>query len=138
MLSNPSNGDDGDVMYAGADFLAGFMFGMTGDNQLNEIEACFNNAEVNYYLVNKGLDEIKFGGWKDLGHLTTAFQWFGQAALQIKYALSTCKGMDEDIAAIEQWAQIFTNDDQLSNTVAKNYDIHRDEIENDIGNLLSD
>ena len=26
---------------AAADFLAGFMYGMTGDNQLTEIEACF-------------------------------------------------------------------------------------------------
>ena len=56
MLSNPSNG----VENAGADFLAGFMFGMTGDNQLNEIEACFNGDELNfnYSLVEAGVCKI--------------------------------------------------------------------------------
>ena len=130
MLSNPSNGDDGDVMYAGADFVAGFMFGMTDDNQLTEIEACFNGDELNYDLVKDGIAEIRDWSWEeDLLHFyVVVAQQFGLAALQIPQALSTCKGMDEDIAAIEQWAQIFTNDDQLISTVYKNYKINRGEI----------
>jgi len=36
MLAN-TNGS----VTAGADFVAGFMYGMTGDNHLTEIEACY-------------------------------------------------------------------------------------------------
>lgn len=59
MLSNPSNG----VVNAGADFVAGFMFGMTGDNQLTEIESCFNGGELMYTEVEAGIADIKKGGW---------------------------------------------------------------------------
>ena len=56
MLSNPSNGDGNST----ADFVAGFMFGMTDDNQLTEIEACFNGDELNfnYSLVEAGVCKI--------------------------------------------------------------------------------
>lgn len=42
MLSSTSNG----VVNAGADFLAGFMYGMTGDNNLTEIEACYQGGAL--------------------------------------------------------------------------------------------
>ena len=131
MLSGPSNG----VVNAGADFVAGFMFGMTGDNQLTEIEACFNGGQLMYTEVEAGIADIKKGGWDND---TQAALQFGLAALQIPQALSTCEGMDEDIAAIEEWAQIFTNPAQLSTTLAKHYAFHRNEIQTDITTLETD
>ena len=94
MLSTPSNG----VVNAGADFVAGFMFGMTGDNQLTEIEACFNGGQLMVTEVEAGIADLKKGGWNND---TQAAMQFGLAALQIPQALATCEGMDEDIAAIE-------------------------------------
>ena len=47
---------------AGADFTAGFMFGMTGDNHLTEIEACYNGGTLMAQEVEFGIADIKKGG----------------------------------------------------------------------------
>jgi len=47
---------------AGADFLAGFMFGMTGDNHLTEIEACYNGGSLMVQEVEYGIADLKKGG----------------------------------------------------------------------------
>lgn len=39
-------------------------------------------------------------------------------------ALSTCEGMDDDIARIDSWATIFTKPVQLSETITKNWLVH--------------
>ena len=54
--------DNGKVT-AMADFVAGFVFGMTGDNDLTGIEACFQGGELMYQEVDTGIDRIKMGGW---------------------------------------------------------------------------
>jgi len=38
-----------------ADFVAGFMYGMTGDNHLTEIEACFQGSELMYQEIDTGV-----------------------------------------------------------------------------------
>jgi len=77
------------------------MFGMTGDNNLTEIEACFNGGQLMTNEIEAGIADIKKGGWDND---TQAALQFGLAALQIPQSLSTCEGMDEDISAIESWA----------------------------------
>lgn len=49
-------------------------------------------------------------------------------------ALSTCKGMDDDIAKIQDWAKIFTEPKKLFKTAGKNYLLHRGTIHDDIAN----
>ena len=46
--------------------------------------------------------------------------------------------MDQDIAAIESWAQIFTDPAKLSATLAKHYAFHKSEIKADISTLEAD
>ena len=46
--------------------------------------------------------------------------------------------MGDDIAAIEDWAQIFTNPAKLSADVAKHYAFHKKEIQSDITTLETD
>ena len=46
--------------------------------------------------------------------------------------------MDQDIAAIESWAQIFTDPAKLSKTLAKHYAFHKSEIKADISTLETD
>ena len=46
-----------------ADFIAGFMYGMTGDNNLTEIEACFQGGELMTEEIETGIADIKKGGW---------------------------------------------------------------------------
>eukprot|EP00354_Favella_ehrenbergii_P003814 CAMPEP_0170455760 /NCGR_PEP_ID=MMETSP0123-20130129/3613_1 /TAXON_ID=182087 /ORGANISM="Favella ehrenbergii, Strain Fehren 1" /LENGTH=479 /DNA_ID=CAMNT_0010718997 /DNA_START=15 /DNA_END=1454 /DNA_ORIENTATION=+ len=131
MLAYPSNG----AVTTGADFVAGFIFGMTGDNHLTEIEACYAGGALMTAEIETGIADIKKGGVDN--DIQAAMQ-FGLAILQIPQALSTCKNMDEDIAAIESWAQIFTNPTQLAATVSKHYLFHKAEIKADISTLESD
>ena len=84
-----------------ADFIAGFVYGMTGDNHLTEIEACYAGGELMAQEIETGVADIKKGGWN---YDTQAALNFGLVALQIPQALNTCENMDEDIAAIEAWA----------------------------------
>lgn len=56
----------------------------------------------------------------------------------IPQALNTCEGMDDDIAAIEEWAQIFTDVPKLMATVSKNYLLHKKKIEDDIAAVEAD
>ena len=48
---------------AGADFVAGFLYGMTGDNHLSEIEACYTGGELMVSEIETGISDIKQGGW---------------------------------------------------------------------------
>ena len=123
------------VAMATADFVAGFVYGMTGDNQLTEIEACFQGGDLMYQEIDTGIADIKKGGWNN--DVQAALQ-FGLAILQIPQALNTCENMDQDIAAIESWAQIFTDPAKLSTTLAKHYAFHKSEIKADISTLESD
>ena len=123
------------VATATADFVAGFVYGMTGDNQLTEIEACFQGGELMYQEIDTGIEDIKKGGWNND---TQAALQFGLAILQIPQALNTCENMDQDIAAIESWAQIFTNPEQLAATVSKHALFHKAELKADISTLEGD
>ena len=63
---------------ATADFVAGFIYGMTGDNHLTEIEACFQGGQLMYQEIENGIEDIKKGGWNND---TQAALQFGLAAL---------------------------------------------------------
>ena len=76
-----ANVDNGKVMGA-ADFVAGFVYGMTTDNDLTYIEACFTNSEqtgmLMYNEIEAGIADIHVGGWDH--DLQAAFE-FGLVAL---------------------------------------------------------
>ena len=44
------------------DFVAGFIYRMTGDNHLTEVEACFPGGELMYHEIEAGIADIKKGG----------------------------------------------------------------------------
>lgn len=58
------------------------------------------------------------------GDYFAALRDAGTAWNEIGSAMTTCQGMDSDIAAIESWATIFTQPAELSKTVAKNWLLH--------------
>ncbi len=53
------------------------------------------------------------------------------ALLILPQTLTTCKGMSDEIAAIEDWATIFTDPTKLAATIAKNYALHKKRIDAD-------
>ena len=117
---------------AAPDFVAGFVYGMTGFNHLQEIEGCYFGAEDIVSDVEKALGQVMQGNY---------IKGFTQAGLivhEFPDALATCESMDEDIAAIESWATIFTEPKQLAQTLSKNWLLHRRTIKEYIGAEESD
>ena len=57
---------------------------------------------------------------------------------EVGAAMTTCQGMDDDIAAIENWAKIFTEPTTLAETVAKHWLFHGSQIKKDIAQEEAD
>jgi len=108
------------------DFVAGFIFGMTGDNHLAEIEACYQGGDKIVADSQIAIADFQKHNWlsgiKDAGVVWN----------EVGSAMTTCKGMTDDVAAIEAWAKIFTEPATLSKTVAKNWLFHGSKIRADI------
>jgi len=117
------------------DFVAGFVYGLTGDNNLEEIEACYQGGEVMATEIEAGIADIKIGG---TDHDIQAGLQFALAATQIPVALNTCEGMTDDLNAIEQWASIFKDPAKLAQKLALHYARHKSQIQADISTLESD
>ena len=117
------------------DFVAGFVYGMTGDNNLTEIEACFQGGELMAGEIETGVQDIKAGGWNN--DVQAALN-FALVALQVPQSLSTCESMGDDISAIEEWASVFKNPAALAKKAAKHYAFHKAEVKADIAALEAD
>ena len=103
-------------------FLAGFLYEMTGTNHLLEIEACYEGGEIMPIEIEAGIKDLKHGGWDSDAQ---AVLQFALVLLQVPEALHTCKNMHEDIAAIKEWASIFTNTSALVAKVTARVALHR-------------
>lgn len=114
------------------DFIAGFIYGMTGDNHLTEIEACYQGGEQIVTDSQTAIADFKQGNWfqgiKDAGTVWN----------EVGSAMTTCQGMGDDIAAIEAWATIFTNPTELAKTVGKRWLFHGSQIKADIAQEEAD
>jgi len=108
------------------DFIAGLIYGFTGDNDLPEIEACYaGGQQVQVDAMNLLADLKKID-------IVNAYKDKNALMRDLKDATTKCTGMDEDIARIEAWAEIFTNPEELTVTVTKNWLLHKRGIEKDI------
>ena len=114
------------------DFVAGFIYGMTGDNHLTEVEACFQGGEQIVTDAQTAVSDFTSGnyfkGIKDAGTVWN----------EVGGAMTTCKGMDDDIKAIESWATIFTEPTKLASTVGKHWLFHGTQIKADFAKEQSD
>ena len=113
-------------------FIGGFLYGLTGDNNLEEIEACYTGSAAMYPEIEFALAELHKGGWDNE---VQAILEFGIVVLQIPQALNTCKNIGDDIAADSEWGSIFLNPAELTATVTKHYALHRKAIKADIAEL---
>ena len=114
------------------DFVAGFVYGMTGDNHLSELEACYTGGTDVVHDVQLAVTRIEYGSY------IAGFAEIGKIINEFPAALTTCQNMDEDIAAIEEWATIFTEPERLAKTLSKNWLLHRSTIKEDLAKEQSD
>merc|ERR1712228_108513 len=80
------------------DFLAGFMFQITGDNKMTEIEACYQGGDEIVVDAEAAPNDIKGGQY------IAGVKAIGKIVGEVPDALSTCEGMQDDIAKLEAYA----------------------------------
>jgi hypothetical protein len=118
--------NDGFDVMAVPDFIAGMIYGFTGDNQMEEIEACFHGTQDLVTDAENLVTDLTHGDWVKAIHDNADF------ADQLEMSLSQCTGMDDDFAEIAAWAEIFTEPERLVETVTKNWFLHQRGIKKDI------
>ena len=117
---------------AAPEFVAGFVYGMTGDNNLEEIETCMQGGEDLFNDIQTAFYDLTEGNF------IAALTEIGGIVAEFQTDLTNCENMDQDIYAIEQWAQIFTEPVELAETLAKNMLFHSSEIYADIATCEAD
>jgi hypothetical protein len=110
------------------DFVAGLVYGFTGDNQLAELERCFNGSVA---LVNDAealINDLSNGNW------IKAIEDNATFSQELADSVHNCSGagLDDDFARIAEWADIFTQPAHLAETVTKNWLLHKRGIKKDI------
>lgn len=115
--------------------LAGFIYGMTKDNHLTELEACWGGGVEMEHEVLKSISDFKRGGWDNI---TQGVLQLLIVALQLPQELHTCEGMQDDLAAIGTWAHGFTQVSTLIPEVTRHFLVHKKAIMADIGTLKTD
>ena len=114
------------------DFIAGFIYGLTGDNQLTEIEQCYSGGQGLVDDAKIAIYDFKIGNYKE------GAEAIGEIVNQFPTALSKCQNMDDDLAEIEAWAQIFTEPATLAKKVSKNWLLHKRKVKADIAQEEAD
>jgi hypothetical protein len=116
-------------------FLAGFFYEMTNENHLEEIEACAQGTEILGKEIETSIAELKTGG---LDADLQAVLNFGLVALQVPNALQTCMNTKDDMAALKEWASIFSDTEKLIKKVSKSSALHHHEFQDDVSVLKQD
>lgn len=107
------------------DFIAGLIFGFTGDNQLEEIEGCYNDDTSIVTDAQNLYNDLVHGDFVKAIHDNAVF------ATALDTALTDCENMDDDFRRIKEWGAIFTEPEVLAKTVAKNWLLHKRHIKKD-------
>ena len=86
------------------DLAAGFVYGMVGDNHLEEIEACYAGVSPLWTYLDASLKDL------EAFHIFAAIKQFEKFVLNFQTDMAPCMhgAMHDDLSAIEQWATIFT------------------------------
>ena len=80
------------------DFIAGFLYGWTGDNNLTEVEACYNSDLPIFEDLKTSVDELFHG------HVIKAAEKFEKAVFNLQIAMEPCHNMSNDIHALKAWS----------------------------------
>lgn len=110
------------------DWVAGFIYGLTGDNHLTEIEQCITGGQGLADDAEAALAKIKSG------EFIKGAEAIGKVVNEFPDALVNCESMGDDLAAIEDWAKIFTEPKALAEKASKNWLLHHRAIKEDIAN----
>lgn len=114
------------------EIAAGFVYGMVGDNQLTEFEACYAGAEPLFGYLEAALKDI------EAFHIFGAMKEFEKFVFHFQEDAAACHNLSDDMASIDAWAQAFKSPASLISEATKHYLLHKKAISADIAAIKAD
>lgn len=128
----PSNEMPGFAAKSVPDFVAGLLYGWTGDNHLYEIEACYHSDLPILQDLHLAADSL-FNG-----RIIKSLEQFEKAVYGLQVAMEPCHAMQDDIAALAAWAAVFKEPAHLVEVVGVHWELHKRGIKRDIATTKAD
>merc|ERR1712167_290021 len=118
-----------------AELIAGVIEGMIGKNDLPEIQKCLTDSAGLEKEIAEAIADFEKG---DVGDIIAGIQIMVGVVQEFPQDLQDCEGIQGDIARIEKWAKIFTNPQQLVETLIQNTIKNHSAVMADVGKIQSD
>ena len=117
------------------EFVGGLIYGLIQKDDLPEIQKCLKNGETLEVEITNAISDFSKG---DIQDVIKAVQELGQIVKELPQDLDDCKAIDDDIAKIEAWGQIFLNPVALVQTLTKNLLANWKDVSADISKTNAD
>lgn len=114
------------------DFIAGFLYGWTGDNHLTEVEACYTSDLPIVHDLRKAGDELINM------HILKSIELFEKAVFNLQVAMEPCHNMQDDIDALKAWSAEFKEPAHLLENVSVHWELHKHAIKSDVETTETD
>ncbi len=108
------------------EYLAGFIYGMSGANHLDKINTCFDGGKDSVGDIKKTIKDLK-----EMSKIKLALD-AQKLRADFKKDKASCMEMDSDLALIEVWAEQFKHPESLAKEAGKNYLLRRATIKDDL------
>ena len=99
------------------EFLGGLIKGLIQKDDLPEIKACMKDEKVLQIEIVEAVGDLE---QRNLPGIVGGIIMLGDIISQADQDLKDCEGIKDDIATIEDWAQIFKNHVLLVETIYMN------------------
>ena len=118
-------------------FTAGYVFGFTGHNDLDQIKTCLKNPDQLETDLSQALTDLHGGTIGDLLH---GVEEMGHVMWELPSDLSGCSGgtIKDDMSEIHKWALQFINPVTLMAALTKNLMANFGEIMTTMGEFQDD
>merc|ERR1712060_273346 len=94
--------------------LAGIVYGLIDQNHLTEFETCISDGRSEATAAFKGFEDLWHHQW------LTGFKELGSVVEALPHMLKDCTSIQDDIASLEAWGQVFLDPKSLPATVKSN------------------
>merc|ERR1740139_64600 len=119
-------------VYAAPEFAAGFLYNFVKENDLLKIETCYQGGETDFAIVENAIKDFM------AGDKASGIAELKNFAAALPGLLTTCKGSESDIQAIEAWASLFKNKTALIAKITKAEIFHHSAISRDVAAIKSE
>jgi hypothetical protein len=108
--------------------IGGLLYGMTEDNQLQEVQNCIDTGLLMYEEYLWAQEHLATGTTPET---TMGLLELGIVGLQVSQLTTACQSIGDDFKALEDWAEIFNSPAKLVGTIFAHKRRHAEEMEAD-------